>query len=281
MFPAKSRRLGLYLMAMSVALLATAGPGLAFADGGHEDHGDRGVYIALGDSLAVGTGASTPAHLGYVAWIHRATIPGHTTLANLSRGGETSASMLVAGGQLDQALAAIAAPSDVEVVTLDIGGDDLLPLLGSEPCASDPAGDPCRGVIAAQLAGFNANFPTILGTIQAALAADPGDEAFAVMTYYNPFSGAGSPFEAPVDGALFGLDGVIDCAALGNPQNAGLNDLIACTAGALGVTVVDVYPTFAGRGAQLTHILENDVHPNNRGHRVIGRAFIQTLGLRG
>lgn len=273
----KRRTLGLQVTAITIALVAAAGPGLALADG----HEARGDYLALGDSLGVGTGASSPVRLGYAAWVHRATIPGHTALTNLSRGGETSATM-VSNGQLAEAVAAIGADSDTEIVTLDIGGDDLLPLLKSEPCASDPTGDPCRGLIAGQLGGFNANFPVILGTLQAALAADPGDEAMAVMTYYNPFSGTGGPFETPVDGALLGADGVIDCvAAQVDQQNAGLNDLIACTAGAFGVTVIDVYPLFAGRDGELTHILDDDVHPNDRGHRVIARAFIGALGLRG
>jgi len=279
LFAMKRRWMGLHLAAVAVALVAAAGPGLAFADGEHGRHGERDGYLALGDSLGVGTGVSTPAHLGYVAWVHRAAIPGHTALTNLSRGGETSVTM-ISNGQLAEAVAAIGGESDVKIVTLDIGGDDLLPLLKSEPCVSDPTGAACQGVIGAQLAGFNASFPTILGTIQAALAADPGDEAFAVMTYYNPFSGTGSPFETPVNGALLGLDGVVDCAAAqANPQNAGLNDLITCTANFFGVPVVDVYPLFAGRGAELTHILENDVHPNNHGHRVIGDAFASVLGL--
>lgn len=260
---------------LSLALIAGS-QSTASARGGS----DPGLHVALGDSLAVGTGATNEARLGYVAHLFRyARIVSRNeinTLENLSVGGETSGTFLT-NGQFAAALATINDPdSDTHVVTLDIGGDDLLPLLKQEPCATDPTGAACQGEIATQIAGFAGNFPTIVGDLQAALAADPGDERFLAMTYYNPFSGTGSPFEAPVDFALLGADATIDCTAnQANQANIGLNDLISCIGAAAGVTIVDVYPAFQGRGAQLTHIAEQDVHPNNRGHFVIALQFIR------
>src|SRR4051812_28142525 len=105
----------------------------------------RGVYLALGDSLAFGVGATDPAQLGYVPrlfnFFHGTAHGGVDTFVNYSRPGETSESM-ISGGQLGQALADIQ-NKDVRVVTLDIGANDFLTLLQSPPCSTDPAGSPC------------------------------------------------------------------------------------------------------------------------------------------
>ena len=177
---------------------------------------------------------------------------------------------------------AILAPGDVGLVTLDIGGDDLLPLLKKPPCAINPGGLACQGEVATALASFGPNYGYIVASLRGALTYDPAP--LLVMTYYNPFSGTGSAYEPAVDLALLGLDGVIDCAAWGNPYNVGLNDLIACIGWDAGATVVDVYPDFAGRGARgagrgalLTHIEEGDIHPNAAGHAVIAAAFRDEL----
>jgi lysophospholipase L1-like esterase len=225
------------------------------------------MYVALGDSLATGAGATVPDQLGYVphffADMRSETGNSALQLRNLSVSGETSQS-LISGGQLAAALSAIADPaSDVRVVTLDIGGDDLLPLLAHPLCSTSPAGEDCRALTVAALTGFEANFPRIVGQLTAALADDPGPERLLVMTYYNPFSGTRSEFEAPVDRALRGSDATLDCAD-SDPATAGLNGLIACIATDAGATVVDLYPLFEGRGAELTHILQEDVASKQR-----------------
>lgn len=270
------------LLAAGVVLaVAVVAAGLSTASArGPSDDEEPGLHLALGDSLAVGTGASNEERLGYVPRVfriaHLVTRGEVSTLANLAAGGETSGTF-INDGQMAAALSAIADPdTDTQLVTIDIGGDDVLPLLTQEPCASEPTGAACQGIVATRLAGFAGNLPTILGSLQAALAADPGDEQLMVMTYYNPFSGTGSAFEVPVDGVLFGLDGSVDCAAnVADPRNAGLNDIIVCVGQATNATVVDVYPAFEGRGALLTHITEADVHPNNLGHLVIALQFLR------
>jgi lysophospholipase L1-like esterase len=260
-------------------LFATAGAAFAHDDG-HER--ETGVYLALGDSLAVGTGARNEQHLGYVAHVFRYARPASrgevNELTNLAVGGETSGT-LISGGQLAAAVAAIQDPeTDTRIVTLSIGGNDL-PDVDAEPCASDPLGVACQGLVAQSLTEFAANYATILGTLQAALAADPGDERLIVMTAYNPFSGTGSPFEAPVEGVLLGADGGIDCAANAtDPRLAGLNDLITCIGAGAGATIADVYSAFDGRGLELTHIADGDVHPNNFGHRVIAGTHVRSVG---
>ena len=244
----------------------------------HADDSDE-VYVALGDSLAFGIGATDPATTGYVPlFFEFLEDEGDVeVLTNLSVPAETSGSM-ISGGQLAAAVATIADPdNDAEVVTLDIGGNDLLGLLGTPPCAVNPGGAACQSAIASALNTFAGNYSVIVGTLAVALGNDV-DETLFVMTYYNPFSGTGSPLEPLTEVALLGVDGTIDCAAASNsPANAGLNDLIACIGASAGATVVDVKPSFDGNAVALTHIAVGDIHPNDAGHTVIAGLFVESF----
>lgn len=237
-------------------------------------------YVALGDSFAQGIGSPVPEQTGFVAQVGKryfhGAYEGSDEVLNLAADqSDTTTGTLITDGQLASAVAAIVDPNtDTKLVTLTIGGNDLLRLLRSGPCSFDPGGLACQGQVVAAITGAAANYPVILGTLVGAMDGEPGGTTIVVTTYYNPFDGTGTPFESAVEFALLGLDGVIDCTALGNPNNAGLNDVIACTAGAMGVTVVDLHPLFEGQTFELTHIGVNDVHPTNKGHRIIADAVI-------
>ena len=238
----------------------------------------NGLYVALGDSLAYGIGASDRTRTAYVPLLFKYFKQPQTEkvriLRNLSRPGETSDSF-IAGGQLGLAVGVIVDPTtDTRVVTLDIGGNDLLFLITAGPCESDPGGEACQTLVAAQLVKFARNYAIILATLQTALDADPGEEKLFVMTYYNPYSGTGLPYEAFADRALLGSDLVIDCSAGPGDPRAGLNDLIACIGASSGAVVADVYPAFVGRGYELTHVATGDIHPNDAGYAVIAQTFI-------
>jgi hypothetical protein len=72
---------------------------------------------------------------------------------------------------------------------------------------------------------------------------------------------------------LRGADGAVDCGALGNAANVGLDDLLACTALGASAIPVDSYPYFEGRGLELTHIGEGfNIHPNDDGYALIAKA---------
>jgi len=235
------------------------------------------VYLALGDSLAVGVGASN-IHTTYVSRLFQyyrgaAQVD---TLVNLGVSGETSSSLL--GAQLTNALAAISDPAtDVRVVTLDIGGNDLLNALfgAGSPCRTNPTSPECQAAIAAALATFAASYGAMLVTLSAELAADPGTEQIYVMTYYNLWGGTGDPLEAVADMLLLGADLRIDCVAnLADLTKVGLNDLIACIATASGAIVADVYGAFDDRALVLTHVAEGDIHPTDAGYAAIAKAFM-------
>lgn len=235
-----------------------------------------GTYLALGDSLAVGVGATDPEQLGYVPRIHAALET--SVLRNLSVSGETSASLLH-GGQLDAALDLMAvADPPVTLVTLDIGGNDLLHLLGSEPCSSVPDGSACQQLVADTLQAFERNYRQALARLQSALEASGQESTLAVMTYFNPFSGTDAVYEAAGERALLGDDLRIDCAAAADePANSGMNDLIACVGEELGAAVADVHPRFEGLGLELTHIGAEDIHANDPGYAAISEAFLEAI----
>ena len=190
------------------------------------------LYVALGDSLGTGFGASS-ADKGYVGLLYSEyqTTLGVNQLSNRSVDGETSSSMLTSG-QLTAALADINADSDTRAVTIDIGGNDGLG--GSCPGAWDESGS-CH---------FRANFAYILGQLQAALDADPGTETFTTMAYYNP--GVGGPMEAYYDPVLFGNNLSVTCSD--TSTDVGLNDIIDEEAATLGIPVANPYPAFEQAG---------------------------------
>jgi lysophospholipase L1-like esterase len=235
-------------------------------------------YIALGDSLAWGDGASDPATTAYVPlladYFAGTTHAGAKQTTNLAIRGETTGSLIER--QLAPAVALIDdTATDTRVVTISIGGNDLLNLINEpdDPCVVDFGSATCQALLASGMSDVQANLPFIIGTLQAALARDPGPEKVFVLLPYNAFSGTGSPFEPIVAGGLRGADGVVDCGALGNVANVGLDDILGCTAAAMGAIPVDSYPYFEGRGLELTHIGEGfNIHPNDAGYALIAKA---------
>ena len=225
-------------------------------------------YMAVGDSVAVGQGASVPERFGYVGLFnqfYQADHRGEEGLANLAVPGETSAGFR--SGQVARALETIHDPdTEIKVVTLTLGISDLLPVFRTEPCASDLGGAACQKAVATARTTFADNYLSIL-------AQDPGEGRVLVTTYYNPFDGTGNPLEGPVDAALLGSNGAADPE---EPNKLGFNDIIACSGGALGAEIVDIYPLFNDAAPALTHIAEGDIHPNNDGHQAIADAVITT-----
>ena len=161
-----------------------AGPGLVYAAGPPQ------YYVALGDSLAVGVqpasnGTLVATNQGYVddlfAFLH-ASDPG-LRLKKLGCSGETTTTMLYGGtcyglgSQLQQAVAFLQTHR-VALVTLDIGGDDVL------HCFSLSGPNPvCLG---GGIAAVNANLPNILTALRAAAP----DVPIVAMNYYDPFLAA-------------------------------------------------------------------------------------------
>ncbi len=227
------------------------------------------TYLALGNSLAEGVGASDPAKKAYVPRFGRFledrldVDDGELNVVNLGVGGATSETLLT--DQLPAAVATIATlngdgdpDNDVEVITVEIGGNDVFALLAG-PCAGGVSPE-CVAAIEATFTGFATNFGTALGTLRA--VAGP-DTAIVVMTYYNSLIACDLSAFAPLADVV--LEG--DPAVL----PVGLNDLIRIVAGSVpGVAVAETYGQLDASdlvgGADC-------LHPDDSGHKEVASAF--------
>lgn len=255
-------------------------------------------YIALGDSLAEGVGASDPLTTAYVPLFHNfltRALPADTlrravpidnprnamppdnqraavsaknlVLTNLGHGGDTS-STLISHDHLAAAVAELEArngdkkPSnDVRVITLDIGGNDLFAVL---PVCSGGLTPTCVTAISTTFATFSANFNFILGELRT--AAGP-DTPIIVMTYYNPLVNPACPFNALAPLGDIALEGD---PALGLPQ--GLNDLIRSIAAIQGAEVADTFGLLAPADLQ-----PDCLHANDSGYAIIAGEFAEAF----
>jgi lysophospholipase L1-like esterase len=234
------------------------------------------LYLALGDSLAAGVGASNPEVTAYVPQLyqllrHELACPPEgrpscrsLALRNLGVGGATSTTLIAT--QLPEAVAELQARNgdrnpnnDVKVVTIDIGGNDVFGVVSS--CAAGPTPE-CAALIQARLQTFAANFALILGELR--VAAGP-DTVIIAMTYYNPLPSCRLASLAPLADAV--LEG-------GMGVTVGLNDLIRSIAAAHSVLVAETYGLL-GPGDLVGG--SDCLHPNDAGYQLITEAFAAAL----
>ena len=207
-------------------------------------------YMALGDSLAAGYKAM-PATAGYAyqLYLGRAfgSIP-DVLFDNASVPGATSQDVLTF--QLPQS--GLFQPN---VVTISVGGNDLLSLLDGSPITPER--------VAAVIAQFAQNLGQILGGL--CLGMPPGGQIYLHTLYEIPDIPE-TAFAVPAFNQA--LNGVVNQLSL----------FPACTDKTLGVA--DVYRAFLGQKGLLLmeryqkkgiNVLE--VHPTNKGHRVIEDQF--------
>jgi len=234
-----------------------------------------GVYLALGDSLSAGNGASDRQETAFVPLVHEALGP-EVELLNLGIPGDTSDDLLN-GGPLDQAIAEIeqrktdsVAGNEVAVVTLEIGGNDLLNLFFELvvpavcPNVSDSLDKPrCVDAFREALDAYEPNLKAILDRLK---KADP-DLPIFLMTLYNPFSGKSATLD---DLTELTLEGSAD-----TPFPEGLQDIIRRQADEHGVFLVDVYPHFEGKAVE--YVANDLIHPNDTGYRVMADAVLDEM----
>jgi lysophospholipase L1-like esterase len=256
---------------LSAALLALA----AACGSAAERQPLAGVYLALGDSLSAGNGASDRDETAFVPLVHAALGP-QVELMNLGIPGDTSDDLLN-GGPLDQAITEIEqrkadgiAGNEVAVVTLEIGGNDLLNLFFELvipaicPNVSDSLNTPrCVNEFERTLETYEPNLVAILDRLR---KADP-DLPIFLMTLYNPFSGKSAA-----------LDDLTELTLEGSPNTPfpeGLQDIIRRQADEHGVFLVDVYPHFEGKAVE--YVANDLIHPNDTGYRVIADAVLDEM----
>lgn len=233
----------------------------------------RPLYLAVGDSVAVGVGAQPPATEGYVPELHHlltAEVPCgdgqalgcRLDLLNVAEPGATTTTLLArqlprAITLIEQRRATATTIDDVRLITLDIGGSDAFgPIL--QACSSGPEAPGCATTISTVLGAVDANFRAILSDLRE--AAGP-DTTIAVMTYYNPLPACALAAQTPLADLV--LEG-------GGPVPNGLNDIIRRQAAAHDAVVaetgplIDIHDLVGGPDC---------LHPNSAGHDDIAAAF--------
>ena len=258
-------------------LLALVAFALACRSGG-SDGGPLtgpGAYIALGDSLSEGVGASDRATTDFVPLVHQA-LGDDFELLNLGHSGDTSRE-LIDHGHLEEAVNAIEErngdddrENDVKLVTLEIGGNDLLDLYfadvisGTCPDLQTALEKPeCIFPLRTAFERFEPNLDSVLERLRGADPAVP----IVLLTLYNPFSGR---IPAIAELAELALEG-----RAGTPFAEGFNDIIRATGGDHAVVLVDLYPLFEGKAQEL--IAQDLIHPNDAGYRVMADAVLAAL----
>ena len=236
-----------------------------------------GAYLALGDSLSYGNGASDPTSTAFVPLVRQGL--GDPELINLGVPGDTSADLFA--GPLEEGIQEIQRRRDdgvpgneVSVITLEIGGNDLLKLYfslvipGACPDLEEGLANPaCVAGLQAALDEYGPNLRRALTRLKDAAPEVP----VFLLTIYNPFSG-GSP----------NIDEVGQLALEGEPGTLfpeGLNDIIREEGEAAGAHVVDIYPLFLGKSRE--YIYRDLIHPNDAGYRVMAEAVLEAMRAAG
>ncbi len=238
----------------------------------------RPLYIAFGDSLSVGVGASDEPGRGWVGLVS-AALP-EWDLSNLGVSGDDSRELLFSG-PLDEGLRLIdhratdAEPgNEVGAITLEIGGNDLLDIYfelvipGDCPSVIEALQrDTCVRALENTLIIFRIS---LAETLDRLIEAAPETPIF-LMTLYNPFSGDGTTID---EISVLALEGQEE-----TPFPKGLNDIIREVGTEAGVILVEWYEPFLGKKSE--YISFDLIHPNDLGHAVMAEAVIEAMALAG
>ena len=232
-------------------------------------HADS-YYLALGDSVAFGYEKTQPlipsnGDRGYVKPLANAlgALTGvRPTVLNLALVSETSTSFAdtsnigsllnsnypVSGRMSQQAFAGAKISSlggQIGTVSFAIGANDYLNLSATDQ--SDPA------ILAQAFANIQTRYTSVLSTVRAGLPS----ATLILPGYYNPYA----PGTAPHDRAASAL--------------TTLNALVQGYAAQFNGRYVDFYTPIEGN--QATLLGTGDIHPNDEGYAVLGRAAVQAV----
>jgi lysophospholipase L1-like esterase len=245
-----------------LALLAPAAPAGAK---------ETPAYIAIGDSLAYGVGASEPAAGGYVArtfeGLHKSDRYNDRGLELLNLGvpGATSSDLLLPGGQLERAIAEVrerqedtsSADDNVEIITVDIGGNDVLALATDDSaCLIDPLASDCQELYGQMLVELEDNLTRVLQGLREAAP----NATIVVVDLYSPLSGRGGGADLVADYAVSGINEVTQRIASDEDLN---------------VRLASVAPLFAGRAVTL--VASDGIHPNDEGHALMAEVVLAAI----
>ena len=229
------------------------------------------LHVALGDSVAAGIGAAEPAARGYVPVLTRllqerlectaaSPAPGcPLRLRNLAVSGATTDTLV--RDQLPAALDLLSGATDVRLVTVTIGGNDVFgPVLRS--CGDAPRGRTCERAVRATLQEADQGLARVLRPLAA--AKEP-ETVLAVMTYYDPVPAC----------ELARLQPLAERVLEGSGRSPGLNDLVRARAAQVGAVVAETGDRLR---APDDFVGGSDcLHPSASGHARIAEAFADAV----
>jgi lysophospholipase L1-like esterase len=189
---------------------------------------------------------------------------GGLDLVNLGVAGATSVDLVQPGGQLDSAIKEITNRRDrepsgdeVEIISVDIGGNDLLSLVApGSPCLESASVEPCRDAFGEVLSAIQTNLGDTLSRLRTAAP----DAIIVAIDLYNPYSGTGDIREPIAELGIGQANGVISAVT----ANADLR-----------VKTASVFQLFSGRGPQW--VAPDGIHPNDNGHAVLAEALLAAI----
>lgn len=266
------------IAAFTVATWGIAAPAMAEADASPH------YYVSLGDSLAFGyqpdlvaAGDLNAADYRGYAEDFAGMRPG-LTLVNYGCPGETTGSMLAGGcpwpgtlhdpygGAASQAAAAVAFlrahPGQVDLISIDLGSNDLLALVSTCSSAPDPTACITAGV-PATLATLASNYGTLLSELRALAP----NAQIVLFNFYNPLA----------------------LALPGSDQLAGIaSNVVEQLAANFHATVADAFTAInhaAGSPAEKAFLCSRtwectsfaNIHPTDLGYRALAVAQLRAL----
>ena len=259
--------------------VAGAAPTVAAPDAGPH------YYLSLGDSLAFGYQPDLVAAGDLDAADYRgyaedfAAMRPHLTLVNYGCPGETSGTMLAGhcpwpgtlhdpyGGAPSQAAAALAFlrahPGQVDLVSVDLGSNDLLALVGRCRTAPDPTACITAGV-PTTLGTLATNYGTLLAQIRALAP----NAQLVLFDYYNPLA-----LSLPGSDELTGVaSGVVD--RLATTFHASVADAFIAMNHDSGSPAEKAF--LCSRTWECTTYA--NIHPTDLGYRALAIALLHALG---
>lgn len=210
------------------------------------------TYIALGDSLTAGIGASETGYLRLTAFVPRLTNYLRQSLdvyvENHGIPGLTSAQLfyyLTQGPGMKEKIAT------ADLITITIGGNDLLQLVANQ------------NMINLEGKEIEAVFEQVMIHIDQSLRFIQAHNAQAeiyIMDLYSPFD-QHHPFHLVSKQVITSFN----------------NKLYELAEEHVNVKLVTVYDLFLNQGSKLTHIEHQDIHPNDQGYDIIFEAFRKSI----
>jgi len=225
---------------------------------------DAWKYIALGDSLTAGDGATDPSRK-FAVRFHQylnQTYGVPIRFENLAVSGEDSIGFQDGGhSQIDRAIQIIEGikvdsnpNSRVHIITITMGANDIFPVLQGPTCFAMPTSADCQSLIDETVALYEARMQKAMSRLVAAV------EPNTIILYANCYN----PFD-------LGTDLIFQTVAQQAVDR--VNEASERVAMAHGAATVEVGLLFDDLAFGITRIAAGDIHPNDEGHGVATRAF--------